>query len=187
MEKIEFLEKLNTSFHKLVNEMDNKEIRFISGKNTFKGALLGFMEKKYYQREKLIKQGEIIYALTFKTWSNDLSLIKPYPTWVLFSPEIIFKENPDLYTEYFDRISKLLLESKEKRYKKINKILNDELGEPQYLQIPPEIVDNHILYVSTIFLRIEQNPTIKLGLNLIIMSPLISKEVIYLPDKYLAI
>jgi hypothetical protein len=184
MQKNEFLKKINENFYAKVPTMDKKEIRFISGKNSLQGILLGFLERKYYQRERLIKQGEITYGLTFKAWSNDESLAKPYPTWVLFSPESVFKDNPNLYQDYLEKIYASISETKEKRLKALKNMLDDELGEPQYFEVPPLLVDNHIMYISSIFIRPEQNPKLGLGVNLIIMNPLISKEIIYLPDKY---
>ncbi len=178
------------NYSHLVNSMSKQEFSFLAGKDTFRGKCFGFLTKQYYQRTRLLREGQLVYGYAFKAWTNDMDPSRTFPSWVLFSPEEIFSYDPDVYIQIANNIQKLCdgeakEDNKNKELKKFKSALIEELSDPNYVKVPTQFSEGHLVYMSTIYVRPNQLPIFRLGLSVIIMNPNISKEVLYLPQKYM--
>lgn len=161
------------------------ELRYLTGRTSLRGRLLGFMTRAYYQRPRLFKKGQILYALTFRRWSRDLKGDPLESTWVLFSPMSEFDAEPERLYQVKNALDDFLMKkTKKAKYHALMVALKGELSEPAYLEIPSEFTDGRLVYLSYICLRREQIPDLRLGLNLIVADRSVSKEVLYLPAPY---
>ena len=184
MENKETLKKINSIYHELVGTLDKRDISFIAGKDTLRNKMLNIGRASYFKREKLISNGELLYGLSFMANNPVKESDRPYASHVVFSYEQLFKTSPFLYQNYIDLFIQFLENNQSMKYKKMHNILFSDMAEPSYFLIPPELVDNHILYISLVYVRPFSNPDFKLGINLIIANSLVSKEIIYLPTMY---
>lgn len=161
------------------------DIAFIAGKDTFKGKMLGFLTADYYRRSKLIMEGNIIYGYVYRTWTNEVTYTRPYPTWVLFSPAKEFIDNPQLYATISTNLQAIELpKHPTAELRKLHTMLNAELSEPKYVMIPEPYAQGHLVYLSMVYLRTSHNNNLRLGINPFIIAPTISKEILYVPTMY---
>lgn len=171
---------------RLLPTLTKQEFAFLAGKDSFHGKCFGFLTRAYYQRSRLLREGQLVYGYAFKAWTNTTDSSKTFPSWVIFSPEDIFSINPNLYAELADKIQLLCdSEVKDRDLKKFKALLTEELADPCYVRVPDRYSDGHLVYMSTIYVRPNQLPIFRLGLSIIIMNPNVSKEVLYLPQKYM--
>jgi hypothetical protein len=181
----QILANLQENFEKRRLSFKKEDIAYIAGKDTFKGKMLGFLTTDYYRREKLIRGGEIIYGYIYRTWTNEITFTKPYPTWVLFSPSKEFVNNPNLYVEILTALQAIELPKRgENELRKLHTMLNAELSEPRYMVIPEPYAQGHLVYLSMAYLRPHHNSNLRLGINPFLIAPAISKEILHLPTKY---
>lgn len=170
----------------LLPTLTKQEFSFLAGKDSFHGKCFGFLTRAYYQRSRLLKEGQLVYGYAFKAWTNTSDSTKTFPSWVIFSPEDTFACDPNLYIGLADKIQSLCdSEIKDKELKKFKALLMEELADPCYVKVPDKYSEGHIVYMSTIYVRPNQLPIFRLGLSIIIMNPNVSKEVLYLPQKYM--
>lgn len=181
----QLLLKLAENFNSQRLSFKKEDISFIAGKDTFKGKMLGFLTRDYYRREKLIKEGNLIYGYAFRTWTNEITFTKPYPVWFLFSPAPEFLEKPMLYMEILTSLQAIELPKHgNNELRKLFTILNAELSEPKYYLVPEPYAQGHLVYLSMMYLRPSHNNNFRLGVNPLIVAPTISKEILLLPTKY---
>lgn len=161
------------------------EIKFISGKDTFKGKLTGFLTKEYYQREKLIKFGDISYGYVFQEFyanSNDSSDL----TWILFSPEQKLAENPLIFKKVTENIRDFLKkENLNKKEKQLKTMLFEPLASAPFEELPSDISEGHLIYFIKMYRKRSFAYSFNLGLNLFIANLAISKQLLYLPERYM--
>ena len=126
-----YLENLNHLWREKVLTLSKSDIKYIEGRTDFRSTLQGFLTRDYYQRAKVIKQGEIVYGYAFQDWTNDVTKLKhDYPVWVLSSPSSEVNQNPTIYREIIKNIEDLkrksdLLEEENKFLNLIKKPLSD--------------------------------------------------------------
>lgn len=164
--------------------LSKDEIRHMSDKDSFRGKIHGFLTRAYYKRKDLIVTGEIVYCLAFKSWSNDLSdnAIR-YRSWVIFSTSTTLRSNPSLLKKISENILTLMHEeNSDKAYSKLIRTLNEPLSDASYLELPKELCEGELAYLSIIYVEKNLNPNFSLGLNLLLVSPSVSQEVLYLPE-----
>ena len=162
-----------------------EDVSFIADKDTFRGKMLGFLTTEYYRRGKLIKEGNVVYGYVYRTWTNEVTYTRPYPTWVLFSPAKEFIDNPQLYAAISASLQAIELpKHPNPELRMLHTMLNAELSEPKYVLIPEPYAQGHLVYLSMVYLRPRHNNNLRLGINPFIIAPSISKEILYLPTAY---
>ncbi|MFA5481159.1 MAG: hypothetical protein WC282_02075 [Bacilli bacterium] len=179
------LKNLSASFDAERTKFTKKDVAFIAGKDSFKGKMLGFLTFDYYRREKLIREGNLVYGYAYRAWTNEVTYTKPYPIWVLFSPAKEFVENPSLYGDVLRALQ--AIEKPKHRHAKIYHLytmLNAELSEPKYVLIPEPYAQGHLVYLSMVYLRPSHHANLCLGVNPFLIAPNVSKEILLLPSKY---
>lgn len=181
-----YLENLNHLWREKVLTLSKSDIKYIEGRTDFRSTLQGFLTRDYYQRSKVIKQGEIVYGYAFQDWTNDVTKLKhDYPVWVLSSPSSEVNQNPTIYREIIKNIEDLkrksdLLEEENKFLNLIKKPLSDA----KMVELPSSINNGKLIYLSIVYRRLNNAPSFHLGLNLYLMCPSVSKELLFLPLKY---
>ena len=180
-----FLEKLNEDWLLKRASLDKEEIAFIGGKDSFRGRLRGFMTRVYYQRSKLIQTSEVFYAYVFQSWTNDVEEKNDsYPTWLLFSPSKEVNQNPAVLKEISAKLASFKEENpKTKEDKELHDYLKEYLSDVSFYALPESLSLGHFVYLSIVDVPLLRVPNFHLGLNLILASPSVSKEVLYLPAK----
>ena len=166
--------------------LSKDDIRHIADKDNGPGRMLGLFTISYWKREKLIKESNVVIGYAFKTFQFEGELRDmTYPSWVLFSPDKSVIEEPGFYEKVTTNLGKFIEESpRDKVGKKLKRLLSDNLAEVAYFELPRELTDGKLVYLSVNHVRRNNMPDFKLGHSLLLMAPTISKEVIYLPPKY---
>jgi len=180
------LKTLNEKYQTVAFTFEKKDYLFLEGKDTARGRMLGFLTADYWKREQLWKTGTIVWGYVFKmilTPSNDPS--RAYSSWVLFSPSKQFVETPELYFEILGRLNFLETEKpKNSKIRKLKTAMYEDLSEPEYLEIPEPYANGNLVYLSTVYVRPQHVFDLHLGYIPLMISPLVTKEVMYLPEKY---
>ena len=166
------------------SSLTKKDVSYIAFKDSFRHGMRGFLTLSYYKRERLIRNGDLVFGYTFKCWSDESNFSKDYPTWVLFSPSLQVSKNPGLLAKTGENLLKFARENKDKKYRKLCNLINEPLSDCDYFEIPQELTGGVLVYLSIIYLHVNQIENFQMGINPLIISKGISAEVIYLPDKY---
>ncbi|MDD5885002.1 MAG: hypothetical protein PUC66_03035 [Erysipelotrichaceae bacterium] len=179
------LQEQNKQWQQKVAFLSKEEMAFVSVKDTWRHKRIGIFTKEYHSRNELIRHGEIVYGYVFQDWSNDLKGEMDPLTWVLFSPEAKYRKDPTK----FQKIAGNLLsfcrkEDVNRKEKRLQKQLKEPLSEAAYVLLPPSLAENDVVYLS-----IEPRPLsffsdFRFGINLFFMARTISKEILYLPERY---
>lgn len=182
----ELLKESRSHFEKVRNNFLQADINFMIRRENLKDRLHGFLKRDYYQREKLVREGLLFFAYTFKKYLPRASEDEYFFTWALFSPELIFEEQPELLQDIAEKLLKEFQNKKPhgREERNIYNALNEKVSEPKYLILPFEVTDGHLVYLQFIEGFPEQVLDFKLGYNLIIALPNKTKEVFYLPKRY---
>jgi len=179
------LENERKSFLEKQPLFTKEDLKFISGKDTFKGKLTGFLNKNYYQREKLIRNGELFYGYVFSFWRQSTNWDSPAIFYILFSPERKIMENPFIFKKIHENLQ-VFLENKpqNKKERYLWNLLKNPLADAPFEEIPFSLTDGHVAYFSKLIKKQNFAISFHLGLNLIIANPTISKQILFLPEKY---
>ncbi len=180
------LEATNTSWFLKRNSLTKEDKAFLSNRDTFRHRLLGILSSDYVKRKDLIAHGDIVYAYVFKEWTNEARKeIFDYPTWLYFSPSKSLNDNPLRLKGISAKTSQpSTSDPLTKEDKKFNKLLTENLSDCSYFEVPGSYTGGQLVYLSIVYARLNQIPDFHLGLNLIIANASISKEVIFLPERY---
>lgn len=181
---MELFDTLSNHWKNRQKDLDKNDVSYIAYKDTFRHAMRGFLTGSYYKRNRLIKEGDLVYGYVFKTWSNDPTNQSDYPTWVLFSPSLEVSKNPAVFARISAKLQDLTKEDDDKKYRKLRNLIIEPLSECDYFEIPEEFTEGAVVYLSIIYLHVNQITNFHMGLNPLLMSRGISKEVIYLPDRF---
>jgi len=181
----ELLDASQALFAAQQSEFDKQTINFLTRKETLKDRLHGFLTRGYYQREKLVREGILLWAYTFKTFLPRATSNETFFSWALFSPELLFEEKPKLLEKIVQNLQQLV-DKKPHSFteRKLFNAVNAEVAEPKYFMLPSEIAEGHMVYLQYIEVFPDQILDFKLGYNLIIVLPSKTKEVMYLPRRY---
>lgn len=162
------------------------EIDYLTLRHDKKRRLIGIFTKSYWKRKELFLNGNIFYSYIFKEYQlphNDS--LTDSAIWMLLSPHQMFDQNPNKYLEIVDMLNNLLKKKKVSlKERKLQHVLKDNLSEPAYYILPFELTEGHLVYLCSAYVKKPHTPSFHLGINLVISSPLISKEVALLPNKY---
>ncbi len=163
--------------------LSKKQIIFLQGKNTLRDKMFGMFTKNYIDRKKLILEANITYAYTIKTWSNNDYNDDYYPSWIIFSPQIKYSANPHLYERINKNLNDYKFDSSDKSHdKKLKMFLTEDLSEPVMFKLNKELAGEDIVYLHFVYVRSSQFTQFKMGINLIMFNPNVSKEVLYVPE-----
>ncbi len=186
MEKIEHIKRLNDQLIEKRLVWTKSDYALLSGKGTVHGRMLGFLSTGAANREKLWKQGRIIFGYGYKTYT-DRDFTRPYLVWVLFSPMSIFETEPQRYEKVFASLQPLISQEKGPfTNRKLTYALTSPLTEAKYYQIPEQFTDGKLIYVSAMYVYPDIHDQIVLGIIPIIIAPDISKEIMPVPEAFLS-
>lgn len=171
-------------FNELSKNFLKEDFKFVTNKNTFTEKRVGVFTRQYYKRKKLIQIGSIIYGYVIRI-RDEQNESHPVSSWVLFSPQSEFEKNPANYEQTMQNLNKIIESEKvERKYKRLKILLCEPYAEPCYFELPKEFTNGDIAYLSHAYFWKSRNPNLKPGLAPIFINQNISKEVIYLPEKY---
>lgn len=123
------------------------------------------------------------YVIRF--WEKNDVNVGLHPVWILYSPQKKFVENPDVYLKIIDNIEELRAKKKyDKKLRAIKNALFEPYADAEMLELPPELANGGLVYLSIIYRYKETMPDLRLGPNLVIVNPSVSKEILFLPRKY---
>lgn len=166
----------NANFNKIRTTLTKEDRLLLSCKNNFINKKIDFLKSYYYKRNKLIDQGEINYVYCFKEYEyeEDCPISKVIGIFSLSSQ-----------IEEIDLINakKKLDEIDIKTNRKLFNLLHNKYADFLYLNIEEEtgLKDG---YISMLTRYKSIIPDFTLGLNPVISSKGISKEMILLPPKF---
>ncbi len=184
MDYYALLENERGEFKKRQLLLSKEDINFISNKETFKDKLHGFLTSAYHKREKVIRTGELFYGYVFSEWNSrpdsaPISLI-------LFSPERKMAENPLIFKKIVENLRGFLENSPKNRdAKKLKNLLSEPLANAPFEQLPFNLTEGHVVYFCKLYRNISFAYSFNLGLNLFIANPAISKQILFLPERYM--
>ena len=182
---LDLLNLINKHYDKQKVTFSKIDEKALTGKDSFKGKTQGFLTLDYHRRNKLIKS-PLTYAYTFREIQNkdDEDLVLTY---VLYSPERYFKEDASRYKDIAFKLNELLTfkKVKDKKLRNLYLCLTRNDIEAKYIEIPEPYNLNHLVFVSSVFLRRDSVHNFHLGVNVVFASLDISKEILYVPFKYL--
>lgn len=171
-------------FRDLSNKFLKEDFRYVTNKSNFNEKRVGVFSRAYYKRKKLVQIGTLTYGYVFRIRDNQ-SKSNPISTWVVFSPEVFFEKNPAEFEYIAQNLNKITSTQKpEKRHRKLKIMVTEPYAEPKYFKVPLELSNNHIVYISHVYYWRDKNPNLKLGMIPIFISENITKEIIYLPERY---
>lgn len=172
------------SYFALAKNFVKEDIQYITNKANFNEKKVDVFRRRYYQRKKLVTIGPIIYGYVIRV-IDDFDNRKPQFSWVIFSPMSEYEKNPANYEKVMQNLNKIIeSQSIPKAYKRLKIMLSEKYSEPQYFQIPIELTEGKIVYLSFVNFWRNKNPNLKPGIIPIFMNQTISKEILYLPEKY---
>ncbi len=181
------LQGLNEHYFEATLTFDKDTWKFLSGKDTPRGRMLGFLTPEYYKREKLWQTGTIVWGYAFKSYMDNAmtSGERVFPSWVLFSPTTPFQEDPTLYYPILEKLTAFLAKKPKKKAERALKIaLEGELSEPQYMEIPTEFTDGKLVFLSMVYVRPTHLPGFHLGVLPLMINKTVTSEVMYVPDRF---
>ncbi len=186
MDYAKIINEINQEWLQKRVTLDKREMSFITSRDSFRRRLVGFMTSSYYKRENLVKEGDVFFAYSFKEWTNEAQQeVFDYPTWIIFSPEKKINENPIILKEISSKVQSFCQGNPiSKEGKKLKNLVNEELSDCSFFEIPASLTGGELAYLSIIYRHLNQNPNFHLGFNLIIANQSISSEVLYLPERY---
>ena len=158
-------------------------LSFLLNRDSLRTRLLGFMTRAYWSRKKLLKQGKVIYAYAFREWGfGERSL--EHPVWILHSPSMKVMEHPEI----LKNAAELLMKKEEwppMGKKEADALAHafEPLARPMFLPLP-EGFGEVPLFLSVLDWIPQHLQEFRLGLNLIIQNPSVSKESILLMERY---
>ena len=94
-------------------------------------------------------------------------------------------ENPSIFKEIHGKL-RLFLDNKpqNKKEKTLWNLLKNPMAEAPFEEIPFSLTDNHVIYFCKLMKKQNFAISFHLGLNLFIANPTISKQILFLPEKY---
>ncbi len=166
--------------------LDREEKRLIAGKDTFRNRLRGFLTIAYYRRDRLVEQGDVVLGLVFREWrGNPMETGNCFRDWVLFSPSTEVSLDPSILVKTADA----LLNAQEKAPKnrkelRFHDAMSKPLSDAAYLEVPPEITDGKLIYLSIIERPYSPSSDFRLGLWPFLVNRSISREILLLPARF---
>lgn len=179
------LQEQNKQWQGTVTRLSKDELAFVCVKDTWRHKRIGVFTKSYRVRDKLVRGGEIIYGYVFQEWTDDLKGEVDPLTWVLFSPESKYRQNPTKFQKIAANLLSFSKEEEVKRQeKRLQKQIKEPLSEAAYVMLPMHLSEGDVVYLSILPRPLSFFSDFHLGINLFFMAKAISSEVLYLPERY---
>jgi hypothetical protein len=178
-----YINSLNLHYAVLRKTFTKEDIlRYIS-RTTLKDRMINFMSRSHYKRKELFIYGAIMYVYTFKINNFDPIYGNYTDTWVLYSPDIDFRKDPNLYKEISAKLNDFLDDKLPYKNKKLRSAIASIENSYMYQPLPKEISDKYEVYYNNVLCDNRLCKNIELGLNLAFSNKSLSKEMIYVPDE----
>ena len=181
----EFLDKITEKYRLICSSFAKDEMEYNLDRLTFRQKLVGFMTPEYYQRKKLFEKGDIIYGFIYRTFQSS-NESDPVQIWVITSPIREFSDDPKLFADISEKLAEIDLSKKniDKKTLHFINLIYTPFADVRYLEIPGEFTNGRLAFLSSTFYHPNHVHQLKLGINLFLSSPRITKEILLLPDRY---
>ncbi|HKM02961.1 MAG TPA: hypothetical protein VJZ31_03450 [Bacilli bacterium] len=187
MINLESLEKTidNFAYQKML--FKNEDFAYILNREKITSRFNDFLTRAYYQRQNLVKEGFIGVCYTVRVAYSE-GKDKNHVTLALFAPNRALMVDEKFFVRIIKNIE-ALNQKKNKKYseKKFLNYFNSSEARPRYYKIDESLTEGKRVYLTYIELIPHLNPHFQPQLNYVIYAPLVSKELIYLPERYIKI
>lgn len=144
-------------------------------KGAFALRLRLLLEGETRKRETLLKEGDFQRGYAFKMWSNDPE--RNNRLWILHSPEAKLSEDNSLYPKITANLQSI--EGMKDR-KQLLKTIQLPLSDAYYLELPQDISEGHLVYLSIVDLPNSYYTNPELGFVYLLGRKSISKRILVL-------
>lgn len=179
------LEKTSDNFAYQRMLFKKRDFAFILNREKISTKLNDFLTRAYYQRQRLIAEGFIGLAYTYRI-NLSMGNNKNHRTFALFAPNKNLMVDEAFFLRVIDRIGKLSDKKaptyQEKKFLNYYQLVD---AKPHHYKIDESLTEGKRVYLQYIELIPHLNPSFNLGLNYVIYAPLVSIEILYLPEKYI--
>lgn len=162
---------------------DVKDYQFILNRETVRTRLIDFLSKDYYQRKKLVDDGFVGVCYTFRINYSD-GKDKNHRSVAFFAPNLNLMVDQAFFLRILSHIEKLRHEKK-KSFKQRRFLNYVDLidAKPQYYRLDESLTEGKRVYLQYIEIIPLLNPNLQIGLNYVLYAPLMTKELLYIPEK----
>lgn len=171
------LEKLYKTYIDKYKKFNKNELYNILGFNKNILRLIPINGISFRIYKKLLENPTIDYCYTYKIEIEDKSEYRYAKSYILYSPSC---KNDDDYKIIYKKFNDFL-ESKDRKYKKLIKKINNNENDFDLLKLPMEYFNKKI-FLSTVYFKKDCNSQLKTGINIILFNQRLSRKIIYLPD-----
>lgn len=162
---------------------EKEDFEYILNRKKMMNRFTDFLTRAYYQRKKLVKDGFVGVCYTYRIVYSD-GKGKNHRTFALFSPNTALMLDEAYFTRVITNIEEARTKDKRFATKKFLNYYSLVEAKPRYYDVDRKLTEDKIVFLQYIELIPSLNPNLKLGLNYVIYAPLISKELLYLPESY---
>lgn len=183
-ETLPSIDAFRASFDLERMNFSKSDFDFLSGKNTVRGKLLGFLTPEYYRREQLWKTGTIFIAYVYKIFTNNLDTDRPLIGWLLYSPLDKLNQNPSLYIKIYEKLESFLKKTRVAKFQKLKRTFENPLSEPRFVELPEEVTGGDLVFLSSVYFYPDHFFDYRLGFHFVVAQPAITKELMLVPEKF---
>ncbi len=178
------LKKTSDNFGYQRMMFNKKDLAYILNRDKITTRFNDFLTLGYYQRKRLISEGYVGACYTYRIHLSD-GKNKNHRTFALFCPNHSLMIDEDFFTKIIARIEEMKeqrLGYKEKKFLNYYSMIE---AKPRYYKIDEKLCEGKRVYLQYIEWIPHLNKQLNLGLNYVLYGPLITKDMLYLPDKYI--
>jgi len=181
----ETLEKTSDNFSYQRMLFKKEDFAYILNREKTLNKFTDFLTRAYYQRKRLVEDGFVGVCFTYKINYSE-GQAKNHRTFAFFCPSKSVMVDEGFFVRVIHNIENLLktkgLTYKQKRLINYYRLVD---AKPRYYKLDKSLTEGKIVYLQYIELISNLNPDLKPGLNYVLYAPFISKELLYLPNKYI--
>lgn len=182
MSEYKNLDEIREEFVKSRSSMSKEQIDESIGFKNKKDKILSLFSIRYKPSRKLIDEGILVYTYIYKNSFYINGNSNYFRSYVLFSPDTKYEENPAFYSKIAAKLEDFL-NSNNKKYNKLIRNLNSDVHEFKLDLLPIEIFEEKV-FISTIYTKEKVNPNLRVGVNLCLLNRKVSKNIILLPEVF---
>ena len=176
-------EEAERNFQKEAPLASGRLLSFLLNRTSARTRLLGFMTKPYWTRKRLIKEGKVVFGYAFREWDFGEHSLE-HPVWIVHSPSRKAMDNPEILKS----AAELLMKKEEwpaigKKESAMLAHALEPLARPLFLPLPDSFgaVPFFLSVLDWVPAHVHE---LRLGLNLIVQNPSVSKESLFLMERY---
>jgi len=181
----ETLEKTSDNFSYQRMLFKKEDFAFILNREKIVSRFNDFLTRAYYQRKRLVEEGFVGVCFTYKINYSE-NQTKNHRTFALFCPSKSIMVDESFFVRVIHNIEDLLttkgLTYKQKKLVNYYRLVD---AKPRYYKLDKSLTEGKIVYLQYIELISNLNQDLKPGLNYVLYAPFVSKELLYLPNKYI--